>query len=716
MAGPNCVLGFNEVANSFYFKSDNPNSGKIYGARKAVIGSGFGWVFSGGYPDGYIALKDFKQIFPAAEATDAAIKKITYLKSVPDQLVDFTAIEKSGHKFVWEPYHHQKFALEHMLHYPRLAIAYDPGLGKTFIASNYLAIQHSKRDFPTVIFAPLIVHPNWEDELNTLTDLRTLVYAGTAKEKDALRERINTEPWDVIITNYDGMTPALEPSVDLLWDYWEGLCTQARENLVGNWVRAHFYPNADLVLRNDMTKMDYKAAVLKMLKKIPADVLKTTTLTEMMHNDRDDIFLAKHKFRCIILDEAHRVKGHNSKRSIAMQTLASKIEYRYLLSGTLSLGSPLDVFMPFNIMHPLILGENFWNHKKEYTVPHKYNKHAIDGYKNLDRLKAKIDPYMICMTKAECLDLPPVISSRRYYTMTDEQIDLYNQIVKEETITIDGQVIDVSLPVVKLGKLLQVMSGFLYMPLPRNDELCGNCENILECVETDCYPWNPTCTKYDVENPIKRPKREIKQFSAAKIDLLRGDLEDLRGKVIIWAFYQEDLVRIEALLKSMRIKYITPATPKCDKIYEASPDIQVFLGQVSQGIGITLNSAKTMIYYSHSIKLEDLLQSIDRNLRIGQTESVEQRFYLCPKTVEEAVVRLLAAKQDVRDFLQAKVECMKCPNSMFCFERDIRPFTEQCIHYERRLEVEDRKGIKLRVLKQPEAYEYPNESDNTGSV
>ncbi|MGN1039043.1 MAG: hypothetical protein ACI4P0_06565, partial [Mailhella sp.] len=308
------------------------------------------------------------------------------------------------------------------------------------------------------------------------------------------------------------------------------------------------------------------------------------------------------------------------------------------------------------ILDPNILGMNWTKFKTAFCWTHPWNPKIITGYKNIDKLKICIEPYILAREREKCLDLPDRIFMKMSYTPEEKVQSLYNSIVRGEVVPVDGYEMHVELTVVKIIKCLQVLSGFVIV----NDitsKVCSRCPRIMECLRLHIMPGRAGCTNRDASGM----KQEIIPLgSSKKLEMLEEDLEDCAGeKVIIWAWYRRELADIEEMLKEKKIPYITASEKDCDGKFEASPDCRVFLGQTAQGIGITLNSATTTIYYSHGTALEPRLQSLDRNHRIGQKKSVVVKDYLCAGTIEESIVSLLQHKKEVKDFMQ-NVSCLAC--------------------------------------------------------
>jgi len=625
-------ITYSDTQDTFFIFTKDISILNCYGIKKVATKYGFCYSFKNGYPGAYFSLKDIKALIPDVTASKEALAQISRLKSVTDDIDNLRMITRSGYEFMWEPYDHQTKIIEYLLHYPRVAILAEQGLGKTFIALNFLAIR--KLLFPTrnnraLILAPKIVVPNWHREAAKYTDLKGIVYQGNKKARSKLRDQILETEWDFIVTNYELITPRSDKELEEFYFF--------------------------------LSLLDYDIA---------------------------------------IFDEGSRLKGHNSNRSISTQSITEKATNRIILSGTISLGNPLDVYMPYTVLDQNIFGTNYWAFKNRYCEFSKYNKHIITGYKNLDSLKAKIDPYSVIATKAECIDLPDRTFIQQEYFLSPEQVAVYNKIIDEDTVTLGGRDIDVSLPLVKLAKLRQVLSGFVILSEERCYEKCNSCKYLKGCVIEDIMPWDSQQC-YQCDGTIKKPEREYFYFKEnGKLRTFEEFLSSKKDddKLIVWVYFKKDQEIIANLLNKKKIKFITAGEQDCDYKFESDSSIKVFLGQESQGIGITLNSAVYTYYYSHSLKLEDRLQSLERNYRIGQSSKVFVYDSVGCDTIEKTIIELLSKKEEVKEFIQSKPECFGCERYAYCSDRGIVAFSEKCILYEIRMNAEQKKSLRLRKI------------------
>jgi SNF2 family DNA or RNA helicase len=149
-----------------------------------------------------------------------------------------------------------------------------------------------------------------------------------------------------------------------------------------------------------------------------------------------------------------------------------------------------------------------------------------------------------------------------------------------------------------------------------------------------------------------------KRLPSNRIKELSSILEEVDGKVIIWATYRADIETIRLTLQkdygmdSVATYYgDTPDEERSRIVTEfQDPDspLRFFVGNPSTGgYGLTLTAAHVVVYYSNSFDLEKRLQSEDRAHRIGQTNKVTYIDLIAPKTVDEHIVKALRNKIDI---------------------------------------------------------------------
>ncbi len=434
-----------------------------------------------------------------------------------------------------------------------------------------------------------------------------------------------------------------------------------------------------------------------------ADVLIVTYDTA---RDYVDAIVEKVNYRTIICDESHRIKDWRSGVTKAAYELGQKASRKLLMTGTPTLGNPLDLYGQFKFLGDYFMPESYIGFKNKFVRTAGPNSRAILGFKNLDVLNARTLFVAIRRTKEECLDLPerlPPVDVE--YALSRHQAVIYNQLVAEMKLDLElliaqlGGAVGDRLPpetevphrAVLLNKLLQISSGFL-IKNNMDSRLCdnaepGGCRYMAECVGENIRPYTKKCkvASEPIEDTVtvfdENPKL------AALDELLDSILADPPNKVIVWCYYRVELDIVEAHLKKKGWSHVRVDGTTGEAIqdlvdkFNDDPTIRVYLAQISTGVSVTMNSAAYMIYYSLTYSLGWYLQSIDRNYRIGQTKNVTVYRLLGKQTVERAIARLLDNKVDLDTVLTSKLSCLVCPNGPTCADKGIKLFDADCVYH-----------------------------------
>jgi len=246
---------------------------------------------------------------------------------------------------------------------------------------------------------------------------------------------------------------------------------------------------------------------------------------------------------------------------------------------------------------------------------HSFNQ--VVGYQHLDELTDSLDRFSYRVLKKDCLDLPDKIYLKRTVELTPEQGRVYNQLKDIALAMIDDKMITTPNILTQILRLSQVCSGFV-----RTDD------------------------------------GVVRELPSNKLGELMSALEEVDGKVIIWASWTNDILAIEKALakeygpESVRTYYGDTKADERQEIVEQfqQPDskLRFFVGQPKTGgYGLTLTEASTVIYFSNSYDLEVRLQSEDRAHRIGQKNNVTYIDIVTEGTVEEKILVALRDKINI---------------------------------------------------------------------
>lgn len=338
----------------------------------------------------------------------------------------------------------------------------------------------------------------------------------------------------------------------------------------------------------------------------------------------------------LVGDEAHYIKG-NSKRTKAFLELAKSAKRIHLLTGTPVMNRPIELYNLLKaIRHPLARtktefgkrycdaqemcmiqvlasGKRFVRHasqswafrndKVHYEV--RYYSDAR-GASNLGELKEKMSDVFLRRTKSEVLDLPPKIVTHIPFEMSEECAKRYDTAFDDyiaflEANPVEGKNVDAVIlakHLVELQKLKQVCSE-------------SKIEAIVEAVEA---------------------------------------ANDSGEKVIVFSQYQATLDALRAHFRgSVGIdgKMSEKARHGAILAFEEG-SAMVFVGNIkAAGVGINLTASSHVIFADLDWTPAVHEQAEDRAHRIGQTGTVNVRYYIAQNTIEEDIMEMLEQKRRV---------------------------------------------------------------------
>jgi SNF2 family DNA or RNA helicase len=333
-------------------------------------------------------------------------------------------------------------------------------------------------------------------------------------------------------------------------------------------------------------------------------------------------FLNCHK-ALMAVDESTTIKTPTAKRTKAILSLGKLAKYRRILTGSPVTKSPLDLYTQCNFLHEELLGFNsYYTFRNRYATMIDRNfggrrVQIVGGYKRLDELSDSLKKFSYRVLKENCLDLPEKVYIQREVELSDEQKKIYSTMKSAALASLKGKMATAPHVLTQLMRLHQITCGHL-----KNDD--------------------------DTITEIKNNR----------MSELLDVLDEVEGKVIIWANYVYD---INQIVKAISKKYgedsivqyygAIPADVRqknIEKFQDPKSDSRFFVGNPQTGgYGITLTAANNVIYYSNGYDLEKRLQSEDRAHRIGQKKSVTYVDFITPKTVDEKIVKALRKKMNI---------------------------------------------------------------------
>ena len=325
-----------------------------------------------------------------------------------------------------------------------------------------------------------------------------------------------------------------------------------------------------------------------------------------------DEIKADGRFDLIIVDEANAYKNPQTKRWKALNAVLKPETYLWMMTGTPAAQSPVDAYGLAKLVNPNGV-------PKFYTAWRDQVMNKITMFKwapksdAADKVHSALQP-AIRYTKAQCLDLPPVLTMTREVPLTPQQAKYYNQLKAQMLVMAAGETITAVNAAAALNKLLQISCGVAYT-------------DNKETVEFDATP---------------------------RLNVLQEAVEQTERKVIIFALFRAAITSISAHLAkngiaSEEIHGGVTATKRTDIIrrFQTQPNPRVLVMQPqATAHGITLTAADTVIFYGPLMSVEQYTQCIARADRKGQVSDKVTVIHIEGSPVEKRAFKALTQKVD----------------------------------------------------------------------
>lgn len=308
--------------------------------------------------------------------------------------------------------------------------------------------------------------------------------------------------------------------------------------------------------------------------------------------------LAKLKEFTLMLDESSIIQNENSKRS---KFILKKLKPKnvILLSGTPTGGKYEKLWSQLHLLGWNIKKKMFYDQYVQYHYETYLNfpLMVIDGYKNEERLKRKMRQYGCHFLKTEeVFDLPEQIHQTIKVPTTKE----YRKFRKDCIITID----DVEL----VGDT--TLTKMLY-----ERQLCG-------------------------------------QYNEEKLQAFSDLLESTNDRLIVFYNFWDELTDLKAICDiAGRACSIVNGQDKDLYAYEQKDDSVTFIQYQAGAMGLNLQKANKIVYFTPPLSSELFEQSKKRIHRIGQEKPCFYYYLTCKDSIEEKIYQTLAMRRNYTEAL-----------------------------------------------------------------
>ena len=308
--------------------------------------------------------------------------------------------------------------------------------------------------------------------------------------------------------------------------------------------------------------------------------------------------LTKLKDFTLMLDESSLIQNENSKRS---KFILKKLQPKnvILLSGTPTGGKYERLWSQLHLLGWNIKKKTFYNQYVDYHYEDNegFPLMIIDGYKNEERLKKKMRQHGCNFLKTdEVFDLPKQIHQTIKVQTTKE----YRKFRKDCVINVDG---------------VELVGDTTLTKMLYERQLCG-------------------------------------QYSKDKLEAFRDLVESTNDRLIVFYNFTEEL---KALCKiawdNDRPVSVVNGKQKDLLLYENVETSITFIQYQAGAMGLNLQKANKIVYFTPPLSSELFEQSKKRIHRIGQEKTCFYYYFTCKGSIEEKIYRTLAMRRDYTDKL-----------------------------------------------------------------
>jgi hypothetical protein len=297
----------------------------------------------------------------------------------------------------------------------------------------------------------------------------------------------------------------------------------------------------------------------------------------------------------IVLDESHRIKGPQSKKSMMIHKLGPVAEKRILATGTAVTKRKrvFDLYSQWKFLNPhspLIEGHSLASFKQKYGIWITRNGYPqYLGERNKKKLHKLLHNESFAVTRDECFDLPANFPPQIIHVPLEESRQVYIDMAEEMIAQIQtGEITEATIKLVLNLRLCQITSG------------------ITRTTPSERYPKGRLVR-------IGHEKLRI-------LDDLFSDWFEQEEKLVVCARFRADIASIARLAKEHKVapQLIYGGQKRRERTknietfrYKQGPAVMILNPQAGS-LGIDLRTASTMIWYSLTSSYVDYTQTMDR--------------------------------------------------------------------------------------------------------
>jgi SNF2 family DNA or RNA helicase len=314
-------------------------------------------------------------------------------------------------------------------------------------------------------------------------------------------------------------------------------------------------------------------------------------------------------FRNLVIDESSLFKNPSTVRFKTIKKNLKRFERRYILTGTPSPNSLMDLWSQIGILDKgQRLGTAFGRFKDTYFESDYMGFKWTIRLGSKDKIEQLLADIVIRLDAKDYLTLPEMMETDIAVKLSDKEMKQYNQFAKDMVTKFGDEELTAVSAVTLHAKLSQLANGMVY------DE-----------------------------------NQKIHMFHRQKLNVLEELAEELDGPIIIVYKYNHEKNEILKLFPKA-VLFNQGDTAQHVKDWNAGKIKHLLLHPASGGHGINLQEGGNhIIWFSPIPSLEQYLQTNKRVHRPGQTKPVFIHRLIAQGTVDEVTSDTLKAKETNQD-------------------------------------------------------------------
>jgi SNF2 family DNA or RNA helicase len=323
------------------------------------------------------------------------------------------------------------------------------------------------------------------------------------------------------------------------------------------------------------------------------------------------------KFDIGIFDEAHYIKNYKSARTKACLNLVTKRSF--MLTGTPLLNQVNELWPLLHKIDPNGY-PRYWPFVQRFCVFGGWKNKQVIGVKNEKELTERLKSVMVRRMKKDVLNLPEVQYIQRRVDLHPEQRKIYDDLIDEMVVNVDGEDQEIDNALTKFLRLKQICGTTLpFTGKDSSSKLDLAIEDALEILDT---PHGDEPRKLVVFTQF----RDVQEAYCNRLDEANPGID-------IWELNGDVKTELrQGVVKSW-------ATNN-------KPSALVCMSQVA-GVGLNMTAARHAQFIDKLFVPGLNQQCVDRLHRIGasETQPIQAYEYICRSTIENRVEQILSVKK-----------------------------------------------------------------------